>query len=186
MRLILASASPRRLDLLARIGVVPEDLALFAECDEHLMGVRRLLLVLEGSLTPGALVGRLPGRDAEAAARRSAIIVAAEIAARRPPFAAIEQDELAVAESCGTAGVVQQHQREQSDRLGQQAPLSRDDDVLGPVAPGIVRRDELAVDAGGDRQLALGRSQVLMTQAQGLAVPRLRRDLVQHAHHHRR
>jgi septum formation protein len=89
MRLILASASPRRLDLLARIGVVP-DAVLPAEIDETpLKGelptayARRMAAAKAAAVTgPGALIlaadtvvaaGRriLPKTESEAEARAS-------------------------------------------------------------------------------------------------------------------
>ena len=67
MRLILASASPRRLDLLARIGVVP-DAIVPAAIDET---------PLKGEL-PVAYARRMAGAKAEAVARPGAVVLAAD------------------------------------------------------------------------------------------------------------
>jgi septum formation protein len=67
MRLILASASPRRLDLLARIGVVP-DAVVPAEIDET---------PLKGEL-PIAYARRMAAAKAEAVAEPGALVLAAD------------------------------------------------------------------------------------------------------------
>lgn len=67
MRLILASASPRRLDLLARIGVVP-DAIVPAEIDET---------PLKGEL-PIAYSRRMAAAKAEAVAQPGALVLAAD------------------------------------------------------------------------------------------------------------
>jgi septum formation protein len=67
MRLILASASPRRLDLLARIGVVP-DIVLPAEIDET---------PLKGEL-PLPYARRMAAAKAEAVAQAGALTLAAD------------------------------------------------------------------------------------------------------------
>ena len=67
MRLILASASPRRLDLLARIGVVP-DAVLPAEIDET---------PLKGEL-PGRYAQRMAAAKAAACAEAGALTLAAD------------------------------------------------------------------------------------------------------------
>jgi septum formation protein len=67
MRLILASASPRRLDLLARIGVVP-DAVVPAEIDET---------PLKGE-QPVAYAKRLAAAKAEAVAGEGALVLAAD------------------------------------------------------------------------------------------------------------
>ena len=67
MRLVLASASPRRLDLLARIGVVP-DAVLPAEIDET---------VLKGEL-PIPYARRIAAAKAAAVAETGALILAAD------------------------------------------------------------------------------------------------------------
>lgn len=67
MRLILASASPRRLDLLARIGVVP-DAVVPAEIDET---------PLKGEL-PVAYAKRIAAAKAEAVAEAGALVLAAD------------------------------------------------------------------------------------------------------------
>ncbi|GAA4725817.1 septum formation protein Maf [Sphingomonas lutea] len=67
MRLILASASPRRLDLLARIGVVP-DAVIPADVDES---------VLAGEL-PRGHAQRLAREKAQAVATPDALVLAAD------------------------------------------------------------------------------------------------------------
>jgi septum formation protein len=67
MRLILASASPRRLDLLARIGVVP-DAVVPAEIDEA---------PLKGEL-PIAYARRMAAAKAEAVAEPGTLVLAAD------------------------------------------------------------------------------------------------------------
>ncbi|HMG46737.1 MAG TPA: nucleoside triphosphate pyrophosphatase [Allosphingosinicella sp.] len=67
MRLILASASPRRLDLLARIGVVP-DAVVPAEIDEA---------PLKGEL-PAAYARRMAAAKAAAVAEPGALVLAAD------------------------------------------------------------------------------------------------------------
>lgn len=59
MRLILASASPRRIDLLVRIGVVPDE-------------------VIPADIDESALKGELPRRHAQRLAREKAVAVAAQ------------------------------------------------------------------------------------------------------------
>src|SRR6185436_5866804 len=85
MRLILASASPRRLDLLARIGVVP-DAVVPAEIDET---------PLRGEL-PVAYARRIAAAKAAAVAGAGALVLAADtvVAAGRRilPKAETEQE----------------------------------------------------------------------------------------------
>jgi septum formation protein len=88
-KLILASASPRRLDLLARIGVVP-DAVLPADIDET---------VLKGEL-PAPHAERLAAQKAAAVAEPGAIILAADtvVAAGRRILPKAEDE--ATARSC--------------------------------------------------------------------------------------
>jgi septum formation protein len=67
MRLVLASASPRRLELLARIGVVPDEVAP-AEIDET---------PRQGEL-PRDYARRMAAEKAEAVARPGALVLAAD------------------------------------------------------------------------------------------------------------
>lgn len=86
MRLVLASASPRRLDLLARIGVVPDEVAP-AEIDE----TRR-----RGEL-PARYAGRMAAEKAQAVARPGALVLAADtvVAAGRRILPKAEDEETA-------------------------------------------------------------------------------------------
>jgi len=84
MRLILASASPRRLDLLARIGVVP-DAVVPAEIDET---------PLRGEL-PVAYARRMAAAKAAAVAEAGALVLAADtvVAAGRRILPKTESEE---------------------------------------------------------------------------------------------
>jgi len=84
MRLILASASPRRLDLLARIGVVP-DAVVPAEIDET---------PLKGEL-PGRYAVRMAAAKAAACAEAGALTLAADtvVAAGRRILPKAETEE---------------------------------------------------------------------------------------------
>src|SRR3954470_16314436 len=83
MRLILASASPRRLDLLARIGVVP-DAVMPAEIDET---------PLKGEL-PVPYARRIAAAKAEAVGKAGALVLAADtvVAAGRRILAKTETE----------------------------------------------------------------------------------------------
>jgi septum formation protein len=84
MRLVLASASPRRLDLLARIGVVP-DAVVPAEIDET-PGPREL---------PAAYAKRMAAAKAQAVAEPGALVLAADtvVAAGRRILPKAEMEE---------------------------------------------------------------------------------------------
>jgi nucleoside triphosphate pyrophosphatase len=86
MRLILASASPRRLELLARIGVIPDAVAP-AEIDET---------PAQGEL-PAAYARRMAGEKAAAAAQPGSLVLAADtvVAAGRRILAKAEREEQA-------------------------------------------------------------------------------------------
>ncbi|MEA3016049.1 MAG: nucleoside triphosphate pyrophosphatase [Sphingomonadales bacterium] len=88
MRLVLASASPRRLELLARIGVVPDEVAP-AEIDET---------PLVGEL-PADYARRMAALKAAAVARPGALVLAADtvVAAGRRILPKAEGEETAAA-----------------------------------------------------------------------------------------
>ena len=86
MRLVLASASPRRRDLLARIGVVPDEIAA-AEIDET---------PLRGEL-PARHACRMAAEKAAAVSRPGALVLAADtvVAAGRRILPKAEDEETA-------------------------------------------------------------------------------------------
>lgn len=86
MRLVLASASPRRLELLARIGVVPDEVAL-PEIDET--PLKREL--------PAHYSCRMAAQKAAAAARPGSLVLAADtvVAAGRRILPKAEDEETA-------------------------------------------------------------------------------------------
>jgi septum formation protein len=88
VRLVLASASPRRLELLARIGVVPDEVAP-AEIDET---------PLKGEL-PAHYARRMAAAKAGALARPGALVLAADtvVAAGRRILPKAEDEETAAA-----------------------------------------------------------------------------------------
>ncbi|HYG30335.1 MAG TPA: nucleoside triphosphate pyrophosphatase [Allosphingosinicella sp.] len=88
MRLVLASASPRRLDLLARIGVVPDEVAP-AEIDETPLKGER----------PADYARRMAAAKAVAVARPGALVLAADtvVAAGRRILPKAEEEETAAA-----------------------------------------------------------------------------------------
>ena len=113
MRLILASASPRRLDLLARIGVMP-DAVLPAEIDET---PRR-------SELPDRYARRMAAEKAAAVAEPGALTLAADtvVAAGRRILPKAESEEEARAALSLLSGRRHRvHERGHADRRGRHA-----------------------------------------------------------------